>query len=139
MVLKNFKKTQICAFKIDDGLDTGPIYLRNYLSLDGAGHAIFNRMYNEIVKMIKILIKKSPMLKIQKGKVTKFKRLSKKNSQIKKKIKLKNLYNLIRVLDMRDEAYENAFIRFKNLKISFKEAKIKKNIIHAQVKIKTNS
>ena len=27
---------------------------------------------------------------------------------------------------MRDEAYENAFIRFKNLKISFKEAKIKK-------------
>ena len=50
------------------------------------------------------------MLKIQKGKVTKFKRLSKKNSQIKKKIKLKNLYNLIRVLDMRDEAYENAFI-----------------------------
>ena len=39
---------------------------------------------------------------------------------------------------MRDEAYENAFIRFKNLKISFKEAKIK-NIIHAQVKIKTNS
>ena len=139
MVLKNFKKTQICAFKIDDGLDTGPIYLRNYLSLDGAGHAIFNRMYNEIVKMIKILIKKSPMLKIQKGKVTKFKRLSKKNSQIKKKINLKNLYNLIRVLDMRDEAYENAFIRFKNLKISFKEAKIKKNIIHAQVKIKTNS
>ena len=84
MVLKNFKKTQICAFKIDDGLDTGPIYLRNYLSLDGAGHEIFNRMYNEIVKMIKILIKKSPMLKIQKGKVTKFKRLSKKNSEIKK-------------------------------------------------------
>ena len=40
---------------------------------------------------------------------------------------------------MRDEAYENAFIIFKNLKISFKEAKIKKNIIHAQVKIKTNS
>ena len=97
-------------------------------------------MYNEIVKMIKILIKKSPMLKnTKKGKVTKFKRLSKKNSQIKKKIKLKNLYNLIRVLDMRDEAYENVFIRFKNLKISFKEEKIKKNIIHAQVKIKTNS
>ena len=40
---------------------------------------------------------------------------------------------------MRDDAYENAFIRHKNLKISFKEAKIKGNTINAQVKIKTNS
>ena len=139
MVLKNFIKTQICAFKIEQGLDNGPIYLRNNLSLDGAGHEIFEKMYNQIVKMIKILIKRSPMLKPQKGVVTKFKRLSKNNSEIKKKIKLKDLYNLIRILDMRDDAYENAFIRHKNLKISFKEAKIKGNTINAQVKIKTNS
>ena len=79
------------------------------------------------------------MLKPQKGVVTKFKRLSKNNSEIKKKIKLIDLYNLIRILDMRDDAYENAFIRHKNLKISFKEAKIKGNTINAQVKIKTNS
>ena len=136
MVLRNFNKTKICAFRITSGLDSGPVYLRENLNLNGDGHEIFQRMYNKIIKMINKLVLHLPKPKPQKGNIVKFKRLSSKNGEIKKEKKLNELYNLIRALDMRNEAYENAFIKFKNFKISFKEAKIKRNFIIAKTKIK---
>ena len=36
---------------------------------------------------------------------------------------------------MRNVAYQNAYIKFKNFRISFKEAKIKRNFIIAKAKI----
>ena len=139
MVLRNFKKTKICAFKIVPELDAGPIYLKENLSLVGDGHEIFQKMYIKIFIMISKLIYKLPKSKIQTGKVTKFKRLNKMNSKINAEKKIRDIYNLIRILDMRDVVYENAFIRLKKLKISFKEAKIKNNKITSKVLIKSIS
>ena len=138
MVLRNFNKTKICAFRISSSLDSGPIYLRENLNLNGDGHEIFHRMYSKIINMINKLVSRLPEPKPQKGKIVKFKRLSLKNGEIKNTKKLNEVYNLIRALDMRNEAYQNAYINFKNFRISFKEAKIKRNFIIAKAKIRTN-
>lgn len=135
MVLRNFNKTKICAFRITSGLDSGPIYLRENLNLKGDGHEIFERMYGKIIRMINKLTLHLPEPKPQKGKIIKFKRLSSKNSEIKNKNKLIEFYNIIRALDMRNVAYQNAYVKLKNFRISFKEAKIKRNFIIAKAKI----
>lgn len=135
MVLKKFKKTQICAFKITDKIDSGPIYVRQNLSLHGNGYEIFLRMYNKIILLISKMIIKLPKPKKQKGRPTNFKRLQK-NSEIKSIYNLNYIYNLIRVLDMRDNSYENAFLKYKNLKISFTNAEMKNNEIYVKSKIK---
>ena len=132
MVLKGYKKTKICAFQIVPKLDSGPIYLRANLDLSGDGYFIFNNMYKSIYNMIVKLIRFAPKPKAQKGKITKFKRLSKANSEINKNLSFNNIYNLIRALDMRDKNYLNAYIKLKNIKVSFTEAKLKKNKIIAK-------
>ena len=58
MIIRNYNKTLICAFKIQKGLDKGPIALKKSMSLKGNGHEIFDRLYHQILSMIKLIIKK---------------------------------------------------------------------------------
>ncbi len=138
MVLRGYKKTKICAFKIVPKFDSGPIYLKSNLRLEGNGEIIFKNMYEEINKMIIKLINHLPKPKVQKGRVVSFKRLTKENSILKKNSNLKTIYNLIRVLDTNDKNYLNAYIQLSRIKFSFTKAKLKKNEIIAKVIIKKN-
>ena len=72
---------------------------------------------------------------VQKGKIVKFKRRKPKQSVLSKKTKsLNDLYNHIRMLDAK--TYPTAFIKYGNLRIEFKKAKINNKIINASVSIK---
>ncbi len=137
LIKRNHKKTFITALKMTNILDAGPIYLKRKLSLEGSAQEIFERASKKIFKMIEIIIKKKIKPEIQKGKVVKFKRRKKKDSVLAKNAKsLKELYNHIRMLDA--ESYPSAFVKYGNLKIEFKNAKIIKKKIYAKANIKIN-
>ena len=139
MIIRNYKKTLICAFKIQKGLDNGPIALKKSLSLKGNGYEIFDRLYYQILLMIKSIIKKKKIkFKKQKGNIVKFKRLSKKNSQLGEEKNLIKLFNKIRMLDMRDQNFLNANIRFNNFSIYLTNPHYKKNFLKCDAKIKLN-
>jgi len=133
MVLRGFKKTKICAFKITSKFDSGSIYLKEDLDLNGDGHVIFEKMYVKIFKMIVSLSNHIPIPKAQKGRIVIFKRLPKENSNLKKNLNLKMIYNLIRVLDTNDKNYLNAYVQLDKVKFSFTKAKFKRNKIEAKV------
>ena len=73
IILRNFSKTPVCAIKMTDDIDSGPIYLKKKISLEGNLKEIFIRISNEINIMIRILKNKRVKPKKQSGKVFYFK------------------------------------------------------------------
>jgi len=86
--------------------------------------------------MILKIIKKIPTARKQSGKIVKFKRISSKDSKIKKNISLTNLHDKIRMLDHNE--YPRAFIKFGNLKIQFSNSKKINNKLSSTVTITKN-
>ena len=139
LTIRNYNKTLICAFKIQKGLDKGPIALKKSMSLRGNGHEIFDRLYHQILSMIKLIIKKKKIrFKKQNGNIVKFKRLSSSDSQLGKEKNLIELFNKIRMLDMKDKSFLNANVRFNNFSIYLINPKYKKKSIKCEAQIKLN-
>ena len=128
-----FKRTKVCALKMEKILDAGPIYLTEKILLNGNLSEILKRISDKIYIMIKKILKKEPKLKKQKGKIYNFKRLGEKDNIINLKNNLSSVYDQIRMLD--DLSYPNAYIKKGNCKIEFFNAKIKKNNIYVNAKI----
>ena len=132
LIKLGFKRTKICALKMDKNLDAGPIYLTEKIALNGNLSEILKKISDKIFILIKKILKKEPKLKKQTGKIYNFKRLSEKDNLIKFK-NLNLIYDQIRMLD--DLTYPNAYIKKNNYRIEFFNAKIIKNNIYVNAKI----
>lgn len=134
LIERGREDTQISAIKVEEGLDSGDIYLKHPLNLNGSAEEIFIRaskiIFNE---MIPEILKENLTPKKQVGKVVKFQRRKPYQSELKKDFSLKQIYNYIRMLDA--EGYPEAFIDFDNVKLKFKNANLKHNKIEADVEI----
>lgn len=135
MIIRNKKNSVICAYKINKGIDAGPIYLRRKFSLNGSGNEIFNKIYIKVSEMITKLEKKLPTPILQKGKISYFKRRKYSQSNLLNVKNTRHAYNLIRMLDVDFLSYPKAFIEGKNIKLYFKNAKYNKGKIDANVTI----
>jgi len=133
LILRNFQKSPVCALKMTNQIDAGPIYIKKNMDLGGNLNQIFDRMSIIIMQMIKILIKKNINPKKQVGRVYKFKRIRETQSEIKKEKNLNEIYNKIRMLDT--EEYPRSYIKKNNFKIFFSNPILKKNFISCNAKI----
>ncbi len=127
LILKKIKKTPVCALKMTEKIDSGPIYLKETINLSGNLDLIFEKISFVILKMIKKLIKKSINPKKQRGMPHTFKRIKESVSQIKKIDNIESFYDRIRMVDAKD--YPRSYIKIQNFKITFSNSKIKKNQI----------
>jgi methionyl-tRNA formyltransferase len=135
IVLKQ-KETMISAIKVTDGIDTGPVFLKYPLCLDGTALEIFQRSSTIIGKMIEEIIEKNPIPTAQEGTVTVFKRRKAEDGNISKLTSLTEIYDYIRMLDC--EGYPNAFLELGKIRIEFEKATIHENkSITANVRITT--
>lgn len=133
MILKKFKKSPVCAIQMTNEINSGPIYLKKMISLSGNLEDIFVRISFATIQMIKIIIKKRITPKKQIGKVFKFKRIKKKQSEIKKEKNINEIYDKIRMLSA--EEYPNAYIKRNNFKIFFTKPVKKNNSISCNAEI----
>lgn len=134
LILKGLTKTKISAIKVDAGMDTGKVYLKHPLSLNGNAEQIYKRMSRIIfTEMIPYMIKNQPTPIIQSGKTTFFIRRTPKQSEIKSVNSLTELYDFIRMLDAPE--YPKAFITKDQFRIEFSRARLKKGILSAKVNI----
>ncbi len=133
LILKKFKKTPVCAIKMTNKIDSGPIFLKRNISLLGNLDEIFDRISLKIIEMIKILLKKKINPKKQNGKIFIFKRIKENQSEIKKNDNLNFIYDKIRMLS--SENYPHAFIKKANLKIYLTKPIIKKKQIFCEAKV----
>lgn len=135
LIVRGIENTKISALKVDGGLDTGPIYLKKDLNLNGTAEEIFIRASNLIFnEMIPEIINNEITPKEQKGEVVGFKRREPYQSEIKKNFALSKVYDYIRMLDA--EGYPDAFIEYGDIKLEFSRAKLTADGIVANVKIK---
>ena len=117
-IIRGIEKTKTTAFLMTDKLDAGQIMLKRNLSLKGSLDEIFERMIENDYLLIQKIIQGSYSLKSQKGKPTKFKRRTPKESELPHlNFSKKHLYDFIRMLS---DPYPNAFIKIDKRKIIFK-------------------
>ena len=136
-ILAGISKSKISAFKISKKLDSGPLCMKENLSLLGNAEQIFKEIEKKSINMIGKLIKKKKIIfKKQIGKSSYFKRRKPFQSKINlKKIKtLKKLYDFIRMLDA--PGYPNAYIELKDFRFTFNHVRRKKNLLETKVIIK---
>ncbi|QOD62082.1 methionyl-tRNA formyltransferase [Polaribacter haliotis] len=134
LILRGVKKTKISALRVNKGMDTGNIYLKENLLLFGTAQEIFLRATDVILNMIEKIIKNNLRPKPQKGDVVEFKRRKPEDGNIENLTNIEKVYDYIRMLDA--DGYPNAFLKVGNLKFEFSRASIKNNkTIIADVKI----
>jgi len=122
------KETKISALKATKELDSGDIYLKSDLSLDGTAQEIYKRASKIIYKeMIPKIIQNNPYPKKQEGDAITFARRTPKQSDISKLRTSKEIYDYIRMLDA--PSYPHAFIETQNFKIEFKDASCQDDIV----------
>lgn len=134
LILKNYKKSPVCALKMTKELDAGPIYCKRVVNLSGTLDQIFGRISLKILEMIKTLLKKKIKPKKQTGVVYRFKRINKKDSNIKYEKNIHKIFNKIRMLDSVD--YPSAYIKFNNIKLFLTNPILKKKTIICNAEIR---
>lgn len=137
LIVRGHKNTKISALHVGEGIDTGDIYMKEDLSLEGSAEEIFKR-FSKIVfsKMIPNMIKNNPKPKPQIGEVVEFKRRKIEDGDISDLNDMEKIYDHIRMLDA--EGYPNAFLEKGKIKLEFSEAELKDDQLQAKVKIILN-
>lgn len=134
LIERGIENTKISAIKVDNGIDTGNIYLKKDLNLNGTAEEIFIRaskiIFNE---MIPEIIQKNPTPVKQVGEIVEFKRRRPEQSELNFEFDLEKIYDYIRMLDA--EGYPKAFIRLGKYKLEFSRASLKHGKIIADVEI----
>lgn len=133
LILREHKSAPVCALKMVEELDAGPIYSKFEISLEGNLTKIFSRLSEAINKLIKEIINKKIKPKKQSGETLLFKRLNKKDNEIPSDIDIQKFYDYIRMLD--HESYPNAYIKYGRFKIEFFNANNEKEFLKVNCKI----
>jgi methionyl-tRNA formyltransferase len=129
LIVRNQTNTKISAIRVEQGLDTGKVYLKRdfYIGL-GSAEEIFLKASDIIFfDMIPYILKNKPVPVEQEGEVVLFSRRKPEQSDILKAeiSDINTMYNFIRMLD--GEGYPNAFFKVGKLKFLFSEVHMKQN------------
>ena len=134
LIVEGHKETKISALRVEKGLDTGDIYLKKDLNLDGSAQQIFERSATVLEEMIQEILEHNIVPKEQNGEITVFKRRTPSMSNIDELNSLEKIYDYIRMLDA--EGYPHAYIENKFFKFEFTGAELSsETIIDANVRI----
>jgi methionyl-tRNA formyltransferase len=131
LIIREINKSPVCALKMTNVLDGGPIYDRVEISLDGNIDEIFSKIAICVEDLIIKICQHNPIPSPQKGNVVSFKRLSYADNQLSKDYSIKELYDRIRMVD--GKGYKRAYISFGEYKLEFTEAKLANNQLSAKI------
>ena len=131
LIKNKIKNSPVCAFEVNNKIDSGPIYDSYKISLSGNCEDILKRISKAVENMILNIIKNKPSPVMQRGRATYFKRRSPSDSLIGKNLKSKELYDHIRMLD--SDEYPRAYMNYGKYKIEFSKAELKDSKVYAKV------
>ena len=132
IVLGN-RKTKLTALRMVSDFDSGPVYLKQDLSLEGLAEEIYIRASNLAAEMILRMIQEEIDPVLQTGEPTVFERREPHQSEIPPCSSLQGLFDFIRMLDA--EGYPKAFLTYKGFRYEFSRPALYDGRIVADVKI----
>jgi methionyl-tRNA formyltransferase len=133
LILRNIEKTPVCALRMTEILDGGPIYDSIEATLDGTITQILSKIAVCVEKLIIKICQENIEPKEQSGDVVTFNRLTYADNELKSEYSIKELYNRIRMVD--GEGYKNAYINFGDYKIDLTDSQLKNNEIVAKIRL----
>lgn len=133
MIVRGHEKTELVALRMTSQLDAGPVYLRRNMSLLGGGDEIFIRLAKLTVEMIEEMIEREPEPTEQSGEPVVFKRRQPEDSRLPQEGSLRDLFDLIRMLDA--EGYPAAFVEYGDYRIEFCRPALRRCAVEADVRI----
>jgi len=137
LILEGKTETKISAFRMEQGIDSGPVYQKAALSLAGSAEEIFRRAAVEIMSLIEKIVLDDPQPRPQEGKATFFRRRTPKESELTESMSLEKIYDCIRALDA--PGYPRAFLKFGDKTVIFTKARLCADGVQATVKITEKS
>ena len=135
LIVRGHKETVLTALQMEKGLDTGPVYMKEPLCLEGKAEEIYQQAAELTWKMINVIVRDEPVPLPQNGKIVNFCRRKPEQSEIPLNLlSLEQIYDYIRMLDA--PGYPKAFIKSAEFEFEFEDAVLKGNEIFAKVRIK---
>lgn len=134
LIVRGHKDTVLTALRMEEGLDTGPVYLKKPLGLKGSAEAIYHRASQMTWEMIAEMIANELTPIPQQGEVVTFQRRTPQQSEIKQSLTIEQVYDYIRMLDA--PGYPKAFIEKGSYHLEFDKAELINDEIIATVTIK---
>lgn len=134
LIVRGHKRTKLSAIVCSKGLDTGDVYLKRDLGLEGAAEQILVRASGVVEDMIHDLLRSAPDPVPQEGEVTTFVRRTRPDGDISGLTSLEKVYDYIRMLDA--EGYPHAFADIGKIAMEFSEAELKDGFVEARVRIR---
>lgn len=137
LIARGHKNTRLTALRCEEGLDTGPVYLKRDLSLDGTAEEILQRASAAMEPMIRSIVTDNIAPVPQVGEVTAFQRRKPVQSAIDTVETSAALYDLIRMLDA--DGYPHAFAETGKFRMAFRDARLADGRVEARVVIEPRS
>lgn len=134
LIVRGFSKTKLTALRMDEGIDSGPVYMKKDMELSGRAEEIYLRASGLSWDMIEEIIKTNPIPEPQQGEVTKFNRRSPEDSQLPSGLDINQMYDFIRMLDAPN--YPKAFLNNEGYRIEFQNPRLDQGMLKAEVVIK---
>ena len=132
LIVRGFTETKLSAIRVDEGLDTGDIYLKEDLELSGSADEILRRASDIIFsKMIPYILENAPIPVPQIGEAVTFKRRKPEDGKLLPEMDVETIYNYIRMLD--GEGYPPAFLEMGDYVLKFTGAELKEGKVTAKV------
>lgn len=135
LIARGHKNTKLTALRMAEDVDSGPVYIKKTLALDGRAEDIYVRAGKLSFEIIREMIQTELSPTPQEGEVVTFKRRVPEQSQLPSEGSVEALYDHIRMLDA--EGYPAAFLNFGKFRLDFTDAKIENEKVHASVTIRT--
>lgn len=135
LIQRGHSSTMITALRCSAGLDTGDIFLKQPLSLQGSAEEIFLRADALIEQMIVRIVSEAPLAKPQQGKPVVFSRRTPAQSDLAscEEGSLSAWFDQIRMLDA--ESYPHAFLEAHGMRLEFRRVCQRSDGLHADVRI----
>lgn len=133
LIVRGLRETRLTALRMTAEFDTGPVYLKEPLSLEGGAEEIFLRAGRLSAKMIQRIIRGEMSPTEQQGEAVNFKRRKPEESRVAGPASLEQLYDFIRMLDA--DGYPHAFLEQSGFRFELTRPALYDGRIVADVKI----
>ena len=119
LIQRGHTKSPVSALAMSDGIDNGPIYDQEDISLEGSLSEILKRLDSVTNILMRRLVEHLPKPKDQVGDPKIFRRLGHSDNEISFDANFEEVYNAIRMLD--DPSYPCAYLTLRHILIEFSE------------------
>lgn len=131
LIARGIYRTKVSALRVEEGLDTGPVYSKKPFSLSkGSAEELFAALADTVCSMMTDIVVRNPRPRAQRGTVTVFPRRKPEESALPSGLNSRQLYDFIRMLDA--PGYPYAFADTPVGRVRLRKAALKNGVVTAE-------